>query len=309
MMPLVRRRSLKLLLLVLALPALVLLLSLSWHNSRIPAPVKKKTDVSDLKLNSSEKSAGQSQTPQLVQKTDQAPHGDLKKTARPISRDVDDPLEIQAAQNRVTMVNEQLAGRDITDKAVLKAMREVPRHLFVPEGLQDLAYTDRPLPIGLGQTISQPYIVALMTQLGQLDKSARVLDVGTGSGYQAAVLAKLVKQVYSIEILCPLADEARQRLERLGYDNVEVRCGDGHLGWFDHAPFDVIIVAAASEHVPQSLIDQLAPGGRLVIPVGKYFQELIVIEKQSDGSVKRRLIAPVAFVPMTGGKKAGGKVP
>ena len=135
----------------------------------------------------------------------------------------------------------------------------------------------------------------------------RVLDVGTGSGYQAAVLAELVEHVYSIEIICPLADAARERQQSRGYDNVEVRCGDGYSGWLEHAPFDVIIVAAAPEHTPQPLIDQLAPGGRLVIPVGKYYQELIVIEKQPDGSVKRRSVAPVAFVPMTRDKKAGGK--
>jgi protein-L-isoaspartate(D-aspartate) O-methyltransferase len=306
-MSLARKRSLKLLLLALALPTLVLLLSRLWHDSGINGPVQTQTDVSDSKQNSPENGAARSQNPELAQKPDRAPDRDLGKPARPISADVDDPLENQAAQQRLTMVQEQLAGRDITDERVLKAMRRVRRHLFVPEDLRDLAYTDRPLPIGHGQTISQPYIVALMTQLGHPGKSARVLDVGTGSGYQAAVLAELVQQVYSIEILCPLADAARQRLKSLGYYNVEVRCGDGHLGWSKHAPFDVIVVAAAPEHVPQPLIDQLAPGGRLVIPVGRYYQELIVIEKQPDGSVKRRSVAPVAFVPMTREKKDGGK--
>jgi protein-L-isoaspartate(D-aspartate) O-methyltransferase len=269
--------------------------------------VQTQTDVSDSKHNSPENDAARSQNSELALKPDRASDRDLGKPARPISADVDDPLENQAAQQRLTMVQEQLAGRDITDKRVLKAMRRVRRHLFVPEDLRDLAYTDRPLPIGHGQTISQPYIVALMTQLGHPGESARVLDVGTGSGYQAAVLAELVQQVYSIEILCPLADAARQRLKSLGYDNVEVRCGDGHLGWSKHAPFDVIIVAAAPEHVPQPLIDQLASGGRLVIPVGKYYQELIVIEKQPDGSIKKRTVAPVAFVPMTRDNKDGGK--
>jgi protein-L-isoaspartate(D-aspartate) O-methyltransferase len=307
MMSLARKRSLKLLLFALALPTLVLLLSRLWHDSGINGPVQTQTDVSDSKHNSPENDAARSQNSELALKPDRASDRDLGKPARPISADVDDPLENQAAQKRLTMVQEQLAGRDITDKRVLKAMRRVRRHLFVPEDLRDLAYTDRPLPIGHGQTISQPYIVALMTQLGHPGESARVLDVGTGSGYQAAVLAELVQQVYSIEILCPLADAARQRLKSLGYDNVEVRCGDGHLGWSKHAPFDVIIVAAAPEHVPQPLIDQLASGGRLVIPVGKYYQELIVIEKQPDGSIKKRTVAPVAFVPMTRDNKDGGK--
>lgn len=216
----------------------------------------------------------------------------------------DDPLEQQAAHRRADMVREQLAGRDITDERVLQAMRRVRRHLFVPDGLQKLAYADRPLPIGHGQTISQPYIVALMTQLARPRQSARALDVGTGSGYQAAVLAELVQQVYSIEIVCPLADMARRRLESLGYNNVEVRCGDGYAGWLEHAPFDVIIVAAAPEQVPQALIDQLAPGGRLVIPVGNFYQELTVVEKLHDGGVKSRSVAPVAFVPMIHGKSS-----
>ena len=204
------------------------------------------------------------------------------------------------ALRRLQMVEDQLRGRDITDAEVLGAMSRVPRHLFVPESLRELAYADRPLPIGNQQTISQPYIVALMTQLAGAKAGAKALDVGTGSGYQAAVLAELVEQVYSIEIVEPLADEARQRLARLGYQNVEVRHGDGYRGWPQHAPFDVIIVAAAADHVPQPLVEQLAPRGRLVMPVGKYFQSLIVVEKQPDGTLRRKTIAPVAFVPMTG---------
>ena len=159
------------------------------------------------------------------------------------------------------MVEEQLKGRDITDTRVLDVMAKVPRHLFVPEEERPWAYADHPLPIGLGQTISQPYIVALMTQLALPRKAARALDVGTGSGYQAAVLAELVKEVCSIEILCPLADSARARLKGMGYGNVEVRCGDGYRGWPEKAPFDVIIVAAAPDHVPEPLVQQLAPGG------------------------------------------------
>lgn len=198
------------------------------------------------------------------------------------------------------MVDEQLRGRDITDERVLAAMLRVPRHAFVPAHDQDAAYADGPLPIGHGQTISQPYIVALMTQLVRPAPGARALDVGTGSGYQAAILAELVHDVYSIEIVCPLADEARERLASLGYQHVTVRCGDGYQGWKEHSPFDVIIVAAAPHHVPQPLLDQLAPGGRMVIPVGNYFQELRLIEKQSDGSLRETDVAPVSFVPMTG---------
>jgi len=204
------------------------------------------------------------------------------------------------ARLREQMVERQLAGRDITDPLVLEAMRKVPRHLFVPEELRGSAYEDRPLPIGHGQTISQPYIVALMTQLARAAPGKTALDVGTGSGYQAAVLASIVDRVSSIEILCDLADQARERLQRLGYDNVEVRCGDGFAGWPDRAPFDVIIVAAAPRSVPQPLIDQLAPGGRLVIPVGGVSQQLLVIEKDETGRIRRFTQGDVRFVPMTG---------
>lgn len=206
---------------------------------------------------------------------------------------------------RAQMVDHQMRRRDITDKSVLEAMEKVPRHRFVPQQLRGSAYSDGPLPIGKGQTISQPYIVALMTQLARPKPDSRVLDVGTGSGYQAAVLAEIVDQVYSIEIVESLAEEAAERLKRLGYENVEVRSGDGYRGWPEHAPFDLIIVAAAPDHVPQPLVDQLAPGGRLIIPVGKYFQSLMLIEKHADGSVEERNVAPVAFVPMTGQARRG----
>jgi len=211
----------------------------------------------------------------------------------------EDPFFTEARQQ---MVDRDLAGtgRDITDRRVLEVMGRVPRHLFVPEDLRHVAYADRPLPIGHGQTISQPYIVALMTQLAEPGADEKALDIGTGSGYQAAVLAELCKEVYSIEIVEPLADEAKKRLADLGYKNITVRHGDGYRGWKEHAPFDLIIVAAAPDHVPQPLVDQLAPGGKLVIPVGDWYQELILIEKSEDGTVRRQSVAPVAFVPMTG---------
>jgi protein-L-isoaspartate(D-aspartate) O-methyltransferase len=194
----------------------------------------------------------------------------------------------------------KMKARDIHDPRVLAALRKVPRHQFVPRALQSQAYADRALPIEHGQTISQPYMVALMTQLALPGSKDRALDVGTGSGYQAAVLAELVEKVYSIEILRPLAESAGTRLEKLGYRNVQVRCGDGYRGWPERAPFDVILVAAAPDHIPQPLIDQLAPGGRLVIPVGDFRQELIVVKKDAMGQVSRHKIVPVAFVPMTG---------
>jgi protein-L-isoaspartate(D-aspartate) O-methyltransferase len=219
------------------------------------------------------------------------------------STTIADPAEAQRQRQR--MVQQQLRARDINDQRVLAAMQRVPRHLFVPVDRREHAYEDRPLPIGHQQTISQPYIVALMTQLAQPKEKARALDIGTGSGYQAAVLAELVSEVYGIEIICELADEARQRLTTLGYRNVDVRCGDGYGGWPDHAPFDVIILAAAPDHVPQPLVDQLAPGGRLVLPVGQAFQELLVIEKKADGSLARTRVAGVAFVPMTGEAQDG----
>lgn len=204
------------------------------------------------------------------------------------------------AATRARMVTEQLAGRDIVDRRVLDAMGRVPRHQFVPLELQKEAYADSPLPIGHQQTISQPYIVALMTQLVEPKPDSKALDVGTGSGYQAAVLAELVQSVHSIEIVEALANEARERLRRLKYRKVTVRHGDGYRGWPSEAPFDIIIVAAAPDHIPQPLVEQLAPGGKMVIPVGKYFQQLTLIEKLTDGAVSEKTVAPVAFVPMTG---------
>ena len=182
-------------------------------------------------------------------------------------------------------------------------MRTVPRHLFVPEAARREAYADHPLPIGQGQTISQPYIVAYMTQLLRLKPGDKTLEVGAGSGYQAAVLAEVTRtNVYSIEIVPSLAKTAAERLKQLGYGRVIVKCGDGYLGWPEHAPFDAVIVTAGAAHVPSPLIQQLKPGGRMVIPVGGVWavQSLVVIEKLADGTVKKRDDIPVRFVPLTG---------
>ncbi len=206
------------------------------------------------------------------------------------------------APHREHMVREQMEARGIENCDVLRVMRLTPRHLFVPEEARSVAYADHPLPIGSGATISQPYIVALMTELLAPQKEHRVLEIGTGSGYQAAVLAQLCRHVYSIEIVPELADAARRRLAELRYSNVTVRQGDGYLGWPKQAPFDRIVVTAAPEEVPQSLVDQLSPGGRLVVPVGSgWSQELILLEKHKDGSVHRSSVAPVMFVPMRSG--------
>jgi protein-L-isoaspartate(D-aspartate) O-methyltransferase len=228
----------------------------------------------------------------------QMPNPRPTKPAPPPAADATENPGYTEARHR--MVEEQLRGRDITNTRVLEAMDRIPRHRFAPEHLRDLAYADTPAPIGHDQTISQPYIVALMTQAAHLQPESRVLDIGTGSGYQAAVLAELCKEVYSIEILKPLAESAQERLSSLGYKNITVRVGDGYRGWPEKAPFDAIIVAAAPDHVPQPLVDQLAPGGRLVIPVGGFAQKLLVIEKQKDGTIHRQSIAPVRFVPMQG---------
>ena len=200
---------------------------------------------------------------------------------------------------REKMVAEQIEIRGVHDKLVLEAMRKVPRHLFVPPAYIDLAYTDGPLPIGEDQTISQPYIVALMTELLGLEGGERVLEIGTGSGYQAAILAEIAKQIYTIEIIPSLTETAKERLEKMKYDNITVKCGDGYIGWKEHAPFDGVMVTAAPAHIPQPLIDQLKIGGKLVIPVGDYFQELMLVTKTKEG-IKKQGVIPVRFVPMTG---------
>lgn len=203
----------------------------------------------------------------------------------------------QKARDR--MVERQLAARDIVDQRVLAAMRKVPRHEFVPASYRDDAYADHPLPIGHSQTISQPYIVALMSQLAVVRPGDKVLEIGTGSGYQAAVLAELGAEVYSIEIVEPLADRAREVLAKLGYDKVHVRAGDGYQGWPEQAPFAAVVITAAPPAIPEPLQAQLAVGGRLVAPVGKGIQDLVVVTRTGEGFRQREVI-PVRFVPMTG---------
>lgn len=204
------------------------------------------------------------------------------------------------ASERAEMVSRQIAERDVRDERVLAAMRKVPRHEFVPESEKRVAYRDTPLPIGEGQTISQPYIVALMTELARPARNHRVLEVGTGSGYQAAVLAEIVEHVYSIEIEGALAQRASEVLEKLGYKNITVRAADGYGGWAEHAPFDVIVITAAPDHVPEPLLEQLKPGGRMVVPVGPIAatQQLRVLEKDAAGKVTSTVVAPVRFVPL-----------
>jgi len=201
-------------------------------------------------------------------------------------------------EKAANMVAKQIKARGVKDARLLKAMENTPRHLFVPQALRDHAYVDRPLPIGMGQTISQPYIVALMTELLELKGGEKVLEIGTGSGYQAAVLAQLVKTVFSIEIVKPLADSSRALLERRGHKNVSVIHGDGYKGLKKQAPFDRIIITAAPPEIPEDLVAQLKPGGIMVLPVGKSYQELVVIEKKKDGTISKRSEGGVRFVPM-----------
>lgn len=200
---------------------------------------------------------------------------------------------------RERMIETQIATRGVNDVRVLRALRDVPRHEFVPEEHREHAYQDWPLPIGFRQTISQPYIVALMSQVLELRGDETVLEIGTGSGYQSAVLARLAKEVYTIEIVPELGERAKRDLARLGFGSVHVRVGDGYQGWPEHAPFDAIIVTAAPGHVPQPLIDQLAVGGRMVLPVGRSSQELLLIRRTPQGIEREKLI-DVRFVPMTG---------
>jgi len=219
--------------------------------------------------------------------------------SRPQSSDKEDPYQ----PDRLKMVEEQIRFRGVRDKNVLEAMRKVKRHLFVPPAYRAMSYRDRPLPIGEEQTISQPYIVGLMTELLKLKGGEKVLEVGTGSGYQAAILAELCAKVYTIEILPTLSERAQKLLHELGYQNIFIKTGDGYLGWEEFAPYDAIIVTAAPAVIPEALIRQLKDGGRLVIPVGTLFQELQVILK--DGKeFKTQNVVPVSFVPMVHAKPA-----
>jgi len=211
----------------------------------------------------------------------------------------DERQEERAVMVRTTILG---AGQYVTDARVLDAMRHVPRHLFVPEKVRRAAYQDRPLPIGSGQTISQPFIVAYMTELLNVKPGDKVLEIGTGSGYQAAVLAELTPEIYTLEIIRELGEQARTRFRRLGYQSIRVKIGDGYYGWEAHAPFDAIIVTAAAGHVPPPLVQQLKPGGRLVIPIGGIYQvqSLMLVTKKNDGSFHTQQLMPVRFVPMTG---------
>ncbi len=210
--------------------------------------------------------------------------------------------EDEMASARKRMVTRDLQGRGITDKAVLDAMGKVPRHLFVPRMLMDRAYADHPLPIGKRQTISQPYVVAMMSQAIRPKPGQKVLEIGTGSGYQAAVLAEIVGEVYTIEIIPSLAESAAKKLKELGYENVHVKAGDGFFGWPEHAPFDAIVVTAAAPEVPVALLEQLAKGGRLIMPVGpvETSQRLTLVRKDKDGRLSYQVREGVRFVPMTG---------
>ncbi|MCD6385673.1 protein-L-isoaspartate(D-aspartate) O-methyltransferase [Candidatus Sumerlaeota bacterium] len=210
-----------------------------------------------------------------------------------------EPEEDTFMKQRQEMVERQIKARGVKDPRVLSAMLKVPRHKFIPEEYRSFAYYDSPQPIGEGQTISQPYIVALMTELIEPKEQDKVLEIGTGSGYQAAILAELVDEVYTIEIIPTLAKRAESTLKQMGYTNIHVRCGDGFQGWPEAAPFDAIIVTCAPPEIPEPLIEQLKVGGKLVIPVGEYYQELIVATKTKKG-IKKKSVIPVRFVPMTG---------
>ena len=211
----------------------------------------------------------------------------------------DDPVTVE----RERMVAEQIEGRGVRNLEILRVMRATPRHLFVPMDVRSMAYEDHPIPIGYGATISQPYVVALMTELLAPAKTHRVLEIGTGSGYQAAILGQLAAKVYTVEIVPELARSAAKTLRELGYTNITVRQGDGYQGWPDRAPFDGIMLTAAPPALPEALIGQLAKRGRMVAPVGSIWeQELIVVEKNADGTIRRRIAGQVSFVPMKPGK-------
>lgn len=231
---------------------------------------------------------------------DKAPDSDGEQ--KPKSDLAATPTEEQFTKQRQRMVERQIRARGIRDQAVLEALRKTPRHRFVPETYKHLSYEDHPLPIGRDQTISQPFIVAYMTEAAKISSQDKVLEIGTGSGYQAAILSEIAKEVYSIEIIPELAERARQTLGDLGYKNIQVRAGNGYLGWPEHAPFDAILVTAAPDEIPKALVEQLAVNGKMVIPVGVGDQEMVIITKTKDGVVEKRTM-PVRFVPMTGKPK------
>lgn len=218
------------------------------------------------------------------------------------SEDWSPPNFSERQNDRTEMVEDQLISRDISDEEVLNAMRSVPRHLLVPQSNRSLAYSDNPLPIGQGQTISQPYIVAYMTEILNLEQGDKVLEIGTGSGYQAAVLSHITPNVYSVEIIEALGNRAIEDLEELGYTNVNVKIADGYHGWKEHAPFDAIIVTAAAGHIPSPLVQQLKPGGTIVIPIGGPYQTqtLMKVTKSESGEIRTESLMAVRFVPMTG---------
>ena len=217
-------------------------------------------------------------------------------------QDLDEDRREQYQEMREFMIETQIRARGVRNPDVLRAMETVARHLFVPDAMKVYAYEDRPLPIGQGQTISQPYIVGAMTELLAVGKGAKVLEIGTGSGYQAAILAEIVAEVYTIEIVRALGEDAARKLKN--YKNVVTRIGNGYKGWPEHAPFDAIIVTAAPEEIPPPLLEQLKPGGRMVIPVGPVHdvQKLLLVEKRPDGTVEEEYIMPVRFVPLTGNR-------
>ena len=241
-----------------------------------------------------------------------SPNGDTSESAqKPRSSESSEEAgenPASAPEDRFTsardaMVKQQIAARGVEDPDVLEAMRTVPRHLFVPERYRSRAYSDSPLPIGHNQTISQPYIVAVMTEALQVKSEHQVLEIGTGSGYQAAILSHLVDDVYSIEIICELAERAKKTLSSAGRDNVHVKCGDGYEGWPEHAPFDRIIVTAAPPEIPEALVEQLRVGGRMILPVGDRIQELKIVEKKEGGRVETVEMMKVRFVPMVHGEE------
>ena len=222
----------------------------------------------------------------------------MKKEKEALPQNLSDPNLWR--EQRLAMVDRQIRARGVQDSSVLAAMESVPRHLFVPEGDRHLAYEDHPLPIGYEQTISQPFIVAYMTAKLGIRPGDKVLEIGTGSGYQAAILSRLARVVYTIEIVEPICREAAATLGRLGFSNVEVRCGDGFVGWPEEAPFDAIMLTASPENIPNPLVEQLAPGGHMILPLGGHYQELVLIQRSLEGQLSRRELIPVRFVPMTG---------